>query len=153
MRVWFKWKHQSKVEFHQIAEKRKKKFILNAMPESVYELSSSSSEFQLIKANTVINLNVWRIWNYCHSCARKIQVETHEHEWNGSIKTWNPTYNITIIINIVTCPFTVLLNVLMIIALKTRSSVRTNSNILLACLAVTVCLASHRISCGRYSNY
>lgn len=69
------------------------------MPESVYELSSSSSEFQLIKANTVINLNVWRIWNYCHSYARKIQVETHEHEWNGSIKTWNPTYNITIIIN------------------------------------------------------
>ncbi|CAH3123677.1 unnamed protein product, partial [Pocillopora meandrina] len=45
---------------------------------------------------------------------------------------------ITIIINIVTCPFTVLLNVLMIIALKTRPSVRTNSNILLACLAVTV---------------
>ena len=44
---------------------------------------------------------------------------------------------ISIIINTITCPFTVLLNVLVIQAVKTRPRLRTNSNILLACLAVT----------------
>ena len=44
---------------------------------------------------------------------------------------------IIIIINSITCPFTVLLNVLVIMAVKTRQRLRTNSNILLACLAAT----------------
>ena len=44
---------------------------------------------------------------------------------------------IIIIINSITCPFTVLLNVLVIIAVKTRQRLRTNSNIMLACLAAT----------------
>ena len=42
-----------------------------------------------------------------------------------------------IIIIIITCPCTVLLNVLVIKAVKTTPRLRTNSNILLACLAVT----------------
>ena len=44
---------------------------------------------------------------------------------------------ITIIINSITCPFTVLLNVLAIMAVKRRPRLQTNTNILLACLAVT----------------
>ena len=46
-------------------------------------------------------------------------------------------YIITIIINSITCPFTVLLNVLVIMAVKRRPRLQTNSNILLACLAAT----------------
>ena len=44
---------------------------------------------------------------------------------------------ITIIINCITCPFTVLLNVLVIMAVKRRTRLQTNANILLACLAAT----------------
>lgn len=47
------------------------------------------------------------------------------------------SYIITIIINSITFPFTIFLNVLVIMAVKTRPRLRTNSNILLACLAVT----------------
>ena len=44
---------------------------------------------------------------------------------------------ITIIINGVTCPFTVVLNVLVIMAVKKRRRLQSNTNILLACLAVS----------------
>ena len=44
---------------------------------------------------------------------------------------------ITIIINTISCPFTVVLNVLVIKAVKTTPRLRTNSNILLSCLAVS----------------
>ena len=47
------------------------------------------------------------------------------------------SYIITIIINSITCPFTVLLNVLVIMAVKRRPRLQTKSNILLACLAAT----------------
>ena len=49
-------------------------------------------------------------------------------------------FNLTvghIIINGIACPFTVLLNVLVIMAVKRRPSLQSNTNILLACLAVT----------------
>ena len=39
--------------------------------------------------------------------------------------------------NVITCPFTTLLNVLIIISVKTKVFLRTKSNIALACLAVT----------------
>ena len=42
-----------------------------------------------------------------------------------------------IIINSITCPFTVLLNVLVIMAVKSRPRLQSKANILLACLAVT----------------
>ena len=47
------------------------------------------------------------------------------------------SYIITITINSITCPFTVLLNVLVIMAVKRRPRLQTNANILLASLAVT----------------
>ena len=46
-------------------------------------------------------------------------------------------YFITIIINIITSPVTVLLNVLVIIAVRRRPRLQSYPNILLACLAVT----------------
>ena len=48
---------------------------------------------------------------------------------------------ISIIINCISCPFTVLLNVLVIMAVKRRPRLQNNANILLACLAVTDALA------------
>ena len=42
-----------------------------------------------------------------------------------------------VIINGITCPFTVLLNVLVIMAVKRRPRLRSKANILLACLAAT----------------
>ena len=47
------------------------------------------------------------------------------------------SFIITIIIHIITCPFTVLLNVMVIMAVKRRPRLQTNANILLACLATT----------------
>ena len=44
---------------------------------------------------------------------------------------------IIIIINGITCPFTAVINVLVIIAVKRRRRLQSNTNILLACLAVT----------------
>ena len=44
---------------------------------------------------------------------------------------------ISIIFNIITCPFTVLLNALVIMAVKTRPTLQSYANILLACLAAT----------------
>ena len=41
------------------------------------------------------------------------------------------------VVNVITCPFTTLLNVLIIISVKTKVFLRTKSNIALACLAVT----------------
>ena len=46
-------------------------------------------------------------------------------------------YIIAIILNSITCPFTVTLNVLVIMAVKRRPRLQTYANILLACLAVT----------------
>ena len=40
-------------------------------------------------------------------------------------------------INVFTCPFTVLLNILVMVAVKTKRQLRTKSNIALACLATT----------------
>ncbi|KAJ7353852.1 hypothetical protein OS493_032127 [Desmophyllum pertusum] len=47
------------------------------------------------------------------------------------------SYVIAIIINTIACPFTVLLNALVIMAVKRRPRLQTNSNIFLACLATT----------------
>ena len=45
-------------------------------------------------------------------------------------------YIITVILNSITCPFTVTINVLVIMAVKRRPRLQTYANILLACLAV-----------------
>ena len=56
---------------------------------------------------------------------------------DGDIVPLEVSFITTIIINTITCPFVVLLNIQVIIAVKTRPRLQTNSNILLACLAVT----------------
>jgi len=47
------------------------------------------------------------------------------------------SFIINLIVNGITCPFTVLINVLVIMAVKRRRRLQGNSNILLACLAAT----------------
>lgn len=47
------------------------------------------------------------------------------------------TISFLIVLAIATCPFTILLNILVIAVVKTKSHLKTNSNIVLACLAVT----------------
>ena len=42
-----------------------------------------------------------------------------------------------IVVNIITCPFTIILNFLVMIAVKTKARLKTNSNITLGCLALT----------------
>ena len=44
---------------------------------------------------------------------------------------------IILIVNSISCPFTVVLNLMVIMAVKRRRRLQTNSNILLACLAAT----------------
>ena len=46
-------------------------------------------------------------------------------------------YDFKIAINVFTCPFTILLNILVMVAVKTKRQLRTKSNIALACLATT----------------
>ena len=41
------------------------------------------------------------------------------------------------VMNIITCPFTIALNLLVMIAVKTKERLKTNSNIALGCLALT----------------
>ena len=41
------------------------------------------------------------------------------------------------VMNIITCPFTIILNVLVMIAVKIKARLKTNSNIALGCLALT----------------
>ena len=47
------------------------------------------------------------------------------------------SFIITIIINSITCPLTILLNVLVIMAVKRRPTLQSKTNILLSCLAAT----------------
>ena len=54
-----------------------------------------------------------------------------------SIAVENAGFINAIIINSIACPFTVLLKVLVIMAVKRRPRLQTNANILLACLAAT----------------
>lgn len=41
------------------------------------------------------------------------------------------------VVNTITCPFTIILNALVMIAVKTKARLKTNSNTTLACLALT----------------
>ena len=47
------------------------------------------------------------------------------------------SFTLNIIVNSITCPFTVVLNLLVIMAVKSRPRLQSKTNILLACLAVT----------------
>ena len=50
------------------------------------------------------------------------------------------SYIIAVIFNSIICPFVVFLNVLVIMAVKRKSSLQSYANILVPCLAVTVAL-------------
>ena len=70
---------------------------------------------------------------------------TNSVHCEGGIVDYNSTEAravtvILIIMNIITAPVTSLLNGLVIIAVKTKSRLKTKSNIALACLATTDCL-------------
>ena len=43
----------------------------------------------------------------------------------------------TAVLNLVACPFTIFLNALVMVAVKTRQRLQTHPNVLLACLALT----------------
>ena len=72
--------------------------------------------------------------NFTKTTEKLSNVTTESHVPNVALEV---SYIFTIIINSITCPFTVLLNVLVIMAVKRRPRLQTNANILLACLAVT----------------
>ena len=60
----------------------------------------------------------------------------HETRPTLPVSVWI-TFILNIAVNSITCPFTVSLNVLVIMAVKRRRRLQSNANILLACLAVT----------------
>ena len=61
---------------------------------------------------------------------------------NGDFTTaTKQSYVIAIIVNSITCPLAVLLNVLVILAVKRRPTLQNNANILLACLAASDALS------------
>ena len=68
--------------------------------------------------------------------SRKFSNTTMEEETRLSLPA-QVSFIINIIINSIMCPFTVVLNVLVIMAMKRRPRLQSYSNILLACLAAT----------------
>ena len=74
--------------------------------------------------------------NITYELARNSVEKTTENVQDSS------TVVINLIINIMACPFTILLNVMVIMAVKRRTRLQTNSNILLACLAATDAFSS-----------
>ena len=72
--------------------------------------------------------------NFTNTTEKLSNANTDSHARNVALEV---SYIFTIIINSITCPFTVLLNVLVIMAVKRRPRLQTNANILLVCLAVT----------------
>ena len=72
--------------------------------------------------------------NFTNTTEKLSNVTTESHAPIVALKV---SHIVTIIINSITCPFTVLLNVLVTMAVKRRPRLQTNANILLACLAVT----------------
>ena len=72
--------------------------------------------------------------NFTNTPEKLSNATTESHVRNVALEV---SYIFTIIINSITCPFTVLLNVLVIMAVKRRPRLQTNANILLVCLAVT----------------
>ena len=61
------------------------------------------------------------------------------NETGGRVQPLDLSFTVgtILIINSIACPFTVLLNVLVIIAVRKQPSLQNNTNILLSCLAVT----------------
>lgn len=69
---------------------------------------------------------------FTSSCVLTLSILTEDYLLETSI-----FFLMAITLNIASCPFTILMNVLVIVAVKTRRQLQTNYNVLLACLAVT----------------
>ena len=85
----------------------------------------------IVRVTAMANLSTSNISNIFN------QFKNTTTESNTGIAPHELSDIITIIINSVACPFTVLLNVLVIIGVKRRPRLQTYTNILLACLAAT----------------
>ena len=78
------------------------------------------------------------IQNILHSTKKFSDITTKsETKLNFAVDATVLNIILTIIFNMVVCPFTVLLNMMVIIAVKRRPRVQSYANILLACLAGT----------------
>ena len=78
------------------------------------------------------------IQNILHSTKKFSNITTErETKLNFAVDATVLNIILTIIFNMVVCPFTVLLNMMVIIAAKRRPRLQSYANILLACLAVT----------------
>ena len=66
------------------------------------------------------------------SCVLTLSILTKDYLLETSI-----FFLMAITLNIASCPFTILMNVLVIVSVKTRRQLQTNYNVLLACFAVT----------------
>lgn len=69
---------------------------------------------------------------FTSSCVLTLSILTEDYLLETSI-----FFLMAITLNIASCPFTILMNVLVIVAVKTRRQLQTHYNVLLACLAVT----------------
>ena len=85
----------------------------------------------IVCVKAMANLSASNISNICN------QFKNTTLEGNTGIAPLELSEKITIIINCITCPFIVLFNVLVIIAVKRRPRLQSYTNILLACLAAT----------------
>ena len=74
---------------------------------------------------------------FTSSCVLTLSILTEDYLLETSI-----FFLMAITLNIASCPFTILMNVLVIVAVKTRRQLQTNYNVMLACLAVTDLLVS-----------
>lgn len=78
------------------------------------------------------------IQNILHSTKKFSNITTEsETKLNFALDATVLNIILTIIFNMVVCPFTVLLNMMVIIAVKRRPRLQSYANILLACLAGT----------------
>ena len=78
-------------------------------------------------------------FSFTNKSNKNLQNATMENETGGRVQPLDFTFTVgtVLIINSIASPFTVLLNVLVIMAVKKRPSLQNNTNILLSCLAVT----------------
>ena len=124
---------------HLLRKQRLKKYLLIAhyykvtfssvVKEQIRETAASESFISIMEILSDSNLT-----NTTNNIVRN---STMENKTEGSVQLEFIFTVGAIIINSISCPFTVLLNVLVIMAVKKRPSLQSNTNILLSCLAVT----------------
>ena len=81
---------------------------------------------------------------YASKCNEVFELVQSTGEWKSAVTA---SVLLSAIAKVIACPFTVLFNLLVIYAGKKRPSLQSNTNILLACLAVTDVLT------GPWSNH